>query len=283
MFSPERNFLDWNVCDFNGQPARLFETIESTHSHMKDLARQGAIPAGTVFIADRQSAGRGRHERTWESPAGKNVYFNVLIPLEGIPAARYPQITQIAALTFAEVFRHMQDDALALDGAAGSTEDRVTVKWPNDILCGKSKFCGILSEVVFMPASEGKPQPALSMGVGINVNSDPSEYAFLQRAVTTLKAIAHRPVNREKLMQALVGNLQRAIGQFKAFGISPWVEAWRKMDQFIGAKGTIFLKDAAGIEHKKEGRILDMEQDGSLRFQTESGDVQIVYSADLEI
>lgn len=298
MFSPEREFTRWNLSGFYGSPAVLFKEIESTHSLMKQKAAAGEIQPGILFVADRQTQGRGRHERTWESPAGLNLYFNILIPLEGIPLNRTPQITQVAALTFAEVFRDLQDagnsirnnpDSNEINGEANSgnpRENRVTVKWPNDILCGKSKFCGILAEIVYQ---SGKP--ALNMGVGINVNSKPEDYAFLGRAVTTLKTIAGRPINREILLQVLIGNLERAVGQFKAFGITPWVSAWKKMDQFIGARGTIVVnnrctdsnRDGGSGVQKKSGRILDMQPDGSLLFETEDGETLTVYSADLEI
>lgn len=288
MFSKEKDFNCWNLSGFAGQSVILKETTESTHSLMKQLASAGEIGAGTLIVANQQTAGRGRHERSWDSPANQNIYFNILIPLDGIALSSAPQITQVAALTFAEVFKSIQDSADEVAGKRSvghNPEDlgRVTVKWPNDILCGKSKFCGILAEIVYMPGTmvEGKrqaPRPAVNLGVGINVNSDSSHYAYLNRAVTTLKEIAGHSVNREKLLQALVGNLERAIGQFRAFGIAPWVNAWRKMDQFIGARGTIIEGDV-----KKTGRILDMQSDGSLLFQTDEGQVETVYSADLEI
>lgn len=276
-------FQDWQVFGFNSAPARLFEDIESTHSLMKEQARQGQVPPGSLFIANAQSAGRGRHDRIWSSPAGKNLYFNILIPLEGIPTKRYAQITQIAALTFAEIFTKMQEDE-----AGKSVETRITVKWPNDILFGKSKFCGILSEIVFMPAStvnnqQNRNVPALSMGVGINVNSDPEEYADLNRDITSLKAILGREVDREMLLKALIGSLERAIKQFTAFGITPWVEAWRKMDKFIGAQGTIIELDKQCKPIRLHGQILDMQDDGSLSFKCDNGEVKNVYSADLEI
>ncbi|SHK88402.1 BirA family transcriptional regulator, biotin operon repressor / biotin-[acetyl-CoA-carboxylase] ligase [Fibrobacter sp. UWH5] len=292
MFSTEPNFDRWKLTGFAGQNAYLLETVESTHSLMKQQAATGKIQPGALVVANQQTAGRGRHERTWASPANENLYFNILIPLEGIALSKAPQITQVAALTFAETFRDLQDES----GTAPQL-GRVTVKWPNDILCGKSKFCGILAEIVFVPGEtvDGKrqpPRPAVNMGVGINVNSDPANYAFLNRPVTTLKEIAGgRQINREKLLQALVGNLERAIGQFRAFGLSPWIEAWRKMDQFIGARGTIVVnnnctdenRDSGAGSIKKSGRILDMQPDGSLLFETDDGTVETVYSADLEI
>ena len=292
MFSKERNFLEWNLSGFGDSPAILFENLDSTHSLMKAKAAAGEIAPGTLIVADMQTSGRGRHERSWASPAGLNLYFNILIPLDGIPLGKSPQITQVAALTFAEVFRDLQQGANA-QGRGNQDIGKVTVRWPNDILCGKSKFCGILAELVYIKSSAlgAAPAPAISMGVGINVNSDPADYANLGRPITTLKEIAGHEINREKLLQALVASLERAIGQFRAFGISPWIEAWRKMDQFIGARGTIVVNNRCTDENrdggtgvqKKSGRILDMNEDGSLRFECDDGTVETVYSADLEI
>ena len=112
---------------------------------MKARAAAGEIVPGTLMVADTQTAGRGRHERTWDSPAGLNLYFNILIPLDGIPLASAPQITQVAALTFAEIFKGLQDDANA-QGLGNQDIGKVTVKWPNDILCGKHKFCASSAE-----------------------------------------------------------------------------------------------------------------------------------------
>ena len=291
MFSSERNFVDWHLSGFGDAPAFLFKSLESTHSLMKQQATTGEILPGTLIVADTQTAGRGRHERTWDSPAGLNLYFNILIPLDGIPLASAPQITQVAALIFAEVFKGLQDDANA-QGHGDTSLGKVTVKWPNDILCGKSKFCGILAELVYIkPAVDSIPKPAISMGVGINVNSDSVNYAHLNRAVTTLKDICGQRINREKLLQMLIANLERAIGQFRAFGIRPWVAAWKRMDQFIGARGTIIVnnhctdqnRDSGAGAIKKTGAILDMQDDGSLLFKCDDGTIETVYSADLEI
>ena len=292
MFSPETKFPEWHLAGFADAPAFLFATLESTHSLMKAKASAGEIVPGTLIVADTQTAGRGRHERTWDSPAGKNLYFNILIPLDGIPPASAPQITQVAALTFAEIFKGLQDEANA-QGLGNTAIGKVTVKWPNDILCGKSKFCGILAELVYIKQTTSgvAPTPTISMGVGINVNSDPADYAHLGRAVTTLKEICGQAVNREKLLQMLIANLERAIGQFRSFGIRPWVAAWKKMDQFIGARGTIVVnnrctddnRDGGNGSVKKTGSILDMRDDGSLLFRCDDGTTETVYSADLEI
>ena len=277
MFSPEQTFSNWKVTGFGNSPALLFETLESTHSLMKAKSAAGKVIPGTLIVANSQSAGRGRHERSWESPAGLNLYFNILIPLDGIPLSKAAQITQIAALTFAEIFKGLQEDAIS-QGSGNTALGKVTVKWPNDILCGKHKFCGILAEVIYAKGVDGTLKPAVSMGVGINVNSNGTDYARLERPITTLKDICGKTVNSEKLLQMLIASLERAVGQFKAFGIRPWVESWRQMDLFIGTRGTIVENSV-----KKSGIILDMQDDGSLLFKCDDGTTETVYSADLEI
>lgn len=292
MFSSERDFSEWRLSGFEGIPAKLYPSTESTHSLMKEQALANEIQPGALIVADFQNGGRGRHERTWISPAKKNLYFNILLPLEGIPTKNYAQITQVTALTFADVFRSLQKDIAVPCTETNSTTEKsqITVKWPNDILFDKSKFCGILAEVILIPKTSGFT-PALNLGVGINVNGDISDYACLHRDITTLKAIVGKTINREKLLQVLTASLERAILQFRAFGISPWVNAWRKMDRFIGARGTIVVSDLCtdsnrdggqGVE-KKTGRIIDMQADGSLLFETDDGIRHVVYSADLEI
>ena len=167
MYISERKFTDWQLTGFGNAPVLLFETLESTHSLMKAMASAGEIAPGTLIVADTQTAGRGRHERTWDSPAGKNLYFNILIPLEGISLSSAPQITQVAALTFAEVFKSLQDDSNS-QGRGNGDIGKVSVKWPNDVLCGKHKFCGILTELVYIKSAESSSAsiPAISMGVG---------------------------------------------------------------------------------------------------------------------
>ena len=93
------------------------------------------------------------------------------------------------------------------------------------------------------------------------------------------------------LLNTLVSSFERALGQFKAFGISPWIEAWRKMDKFIGTRATVIVNNNCTdtalanplASQKKSGQIIDMQQDGSLLFMTNDGDTITVYSADLEI
>lgn len=130
---------------------RLEETC-STNSYLRDLLRQERLPEGSVVTVDFQTAGRGQIGNTWESEAGKNLTFSVVIYPEVIPANRQFLISQIAALSVKETL-----DAYT---------DGITVKWPNDVYWHDRKICGMLIENDL----SGKYIYQSILGIGINVN-----------------------------------------------------------------------------------------------------------------
>jgi BirA family biotin operon repressor/biotin-[acetyl-CoA-carboxylase] ligase len=122
----------------------------STNADLADLARAGAED-GSVLIADYQSAGRGRQGRVWTAPPGSGIAMSVLLRPEGVPASRWTWLPLIAGLAVAEGLRR----------ASGVP---AVLKWPNDVLVGERKICGILAERVETPT-----RAACVVGIGINV------------------------------------------------------------------------------------------------------------------
>ncbi len=272
IFSAERPFTTWKINGFQNAPAFLYQSLPSTHTFIKEQVRTGNIYPGSLILADSQEAGRGRHERTWFSECGKNLYFDLLIDLKNFLPKQYAQITQIIALETVLFLRR-------LDNFSGTNGEQITVKWPNDLLFQKSKFAGILAEVILTPSNA----PVLALGMGINVNGDSATYAFLKRKTATLKEIFGKPFNREILFQVLIRQFEKAMQQFQLSGIAPWIALWRKADNFIGTHGTVIQKNALGQNESIAGRILDLQDDGSLLFQKENGQIMTIYAADLEI
>ena len=128
----------------------LFRELGSTLNAIHDLAAQGA-PAGTVVIAEEQTAGRGRDGRTWHSPAG-GVWLGMLLR----PArAELGVISVRVGLAVAD----------AVDALLGRVETRL--KWPNDVLLGERKLAGILCEGRW----HGETLQWLAVGVGVNVRN----------------------------------------------------------------------------------------------------------------
>jgi BirA family biotin operon repressor/biotin-[acetyl-CoA-carboxylase] ligase len=163
----------------------LFRELGSTFNAIHDLAAQGA-PAGTVVIAEEQTAGRGRDGRTWHSPAG-GVWLGMLLR----PArAELGVISVRVGLVVAD----------AVDALLGRVETRL--KWPNDVLLGERKLAGILCEGRW----HGETLQWLAVGVGVNVrNVIPA--AVARRAVALeewLPAIRRLDV-LDRLVPAIAG------------------------------------------------------------------------------
>jgi BirA family biotin operon repressor/biotin-[acetyl-CoA-carboxylase] ligase len=163
---------------------------ESTNSDAMAAARQGAAH-GSVWVADEQTAGRGRGDHRWHSAAGEGLYVSVLLrPV--FPAERLPLAPLAAGLAAAE----------AIGKVAGLAVD---LRWPNDLLIGARKAGGILVE-----AGTGVPGPFAVCGIGINVH----QRGFspeLATAATSLDLECGRRVSRQELLMALLRSLEEEV------------------------------------------------------------------------
>ncbi|MHB8835134.1 MAG: biotin--[acetyl-CoA-carboxylase] ligase [Candidatus Methylomirabilia bacterium] len=172
-----------------GRRIEYHAAVDSTNRAAGDLARQGAVE-GTVVVADAQTAGRGRMGRRWESPAGENLYFSVLLTPD-IGPARVPQLALVAAVAVHE-------------GLAECCPEITTqIKWPNDILVGGRKVAGILCEANL----EADRVHRVVLGVGINVNGMHVPRA-LQTTATTLRLAGGREVSRPALLAGVINRLE---------------------------------------------------------------------------
>ena len=166
------------------------QTVDSTNRYARALAQQGA-PHGTLVLADEQTAGRGRRGRGWISPAGEGVFMSLILR----PQAHPSQVARLSLLT-----------ALAVaEGIAGETGLDARIKWPNDIVVGGSKVCGMLLE---MNADEQSVHDVVA-GVGINVHQTafPEEIA---RTASSLDLLSGRRQSRAALVRAFLGAVERA-------------------------------------------------------------------------
>jgi len=161
---------------------------DSTNSDALAAARCGA-PNGSFYFADKQRAGRGRGDHTWDSAAGDGLYASVLLRMP-IPAARLPLLPLAAGLAAAEAIR----------AVAGLTVD---LRWPNDLLIGPRKVGGILVE---SKISGGTAEYAV-IGIGINIH----QRGFspdLNATATSLELETSRHVSRQDLLISLLKSLE---------------------------------------------------------------------------
>ncbi|MBI3600424.1 MAG: biotin--[acetyl-CoA-carboxylase] ligase [Nitrospinae bacterium] len=189
---------------FIGSEIYIFDTVESTNDTAKGLANKGC-KEGTVVIADLQSKGRGRLGRRWGSPAGVGVYLSIILR----PSDITPQLTLLAAVAAAEAinksfkFQVSSSKLKNLKNLQLATCNlQPKLKWPNDIIINGKKAGGILTESI----ANGK---AVIVGMGINVNSEPSSFTDeLKSKATSIMIETGRNVDRNLLIAGLLNKFE---------------------------------------------------------------------------
>jgi BirA family biotin operon repressor/biotin-[acetyl-CoA-carboxylase] ligase len=170
-----------------------YTSIDSTNARAAAWADDGA-PEGSVVVAEHQTAGRGRHGRTWMAAAHQNLMFSVVLR-PALPAERIGLIAIASAVAVADV----------LEGFAAPLLP--TVKWPNDVLLRGQKCCGMLLESSF--GGRQRTSPAfVVLGVGLNVNQNRFPPELSDRAIS-IKQAARRPIDRAALFADLLRRLEQ--------------------------------------------------------------------------
>jgi BirA family biotin operon repressor/biotin-[acetyl-CoA-carboxylase] ligase len=235
---------------FMGKDIHYFKEVDSTNDVAKYLAENGA-EGGTVVVAEIQNRGKGRRGKTWISPPG-GVWMSIILRPD-IPPSKAPQLTLVTGVAVAETLKK----ELKLD---------VGIKWPNDILIGNKKVCGILTEV---NASINKVNYVV-VGIGIDMNVDvPLFPPDLQKGATSLKNELDTEINGAILVQKFLLNLEKLYNQFTDGKFPDILNEWRFLSKTIGNKvevrtrGKTIRGDAVGIN--KDGILILELDDGSLR------------------
>ena len=220
---------------FLGRRLEYRRVLGSTQDLARRLARSGAHE-GTVVLAGQQTAGRGRLARSFISPRG-GLYFTVLLR----PALEYLRaLPIIAALAVARGLEHIAGLSTAL-------------KWPNDVLVGGRKVCGILVESELT----GGAVDYVLVGIGINVNADMAVYRDIAAVATSVAAEAGREVSREALAAAVLNELEELY--LAAQAGERVQDEWRARLETLGRQVRV-----AWGETVEEGLAEDVDVDGSL-------------------
>lgn len=195
-----------------GRELRCFEEIDSTNTYAKRIALTGAAD-GTVVIADCQTAGRGRMDRTFQSPKGRGIYLSALLRPD-LPPERLLPVTALAGVAV----------CAAVERTCGV---RPGLKWPNDPVLGSKKLCGILTELS-LEAETGRVQ-SLVLGIGVNVSQTREDFSpdVAEMATSLTMALGH-PVSRPALAAALIGELDQLYDALKAGDLSEYLAAYRR-------------------------------------------------------
>jgi BirA family transcriptional regulator, biotin operon repressor / biotin---[acetyl-CoA-carboxylase] ligase len=235
---------------YMGHEIHYFKEVNSTNDVARELAENGAAE-GSIVIAESQRSGKGRRGKKWISPSG-GLWMTIILRPD-VPPIKAPQLTLVTGVAVAKTL----DEECGLD---------VGIKWPNDILIGDKKVCGILTEV---KADMGTVDYVL-VGIGIDLNVDVDIFPpKLREGATSLKRELEREIQGAQLVQRFLQNFEVTYNQFKEGKFQEILRDWRRLSKTIGSyveihkKGRTVRGYAVGIN--KDGILILEHDDGTLR------------------
>ncbi len=260
-------------------PIEVFEEIDSTNHYLKSK-RDHQLQ---FCFAEQQTAGRGRLNREWYSPFGKNIYMSCLYPIRK-DISELAGLSLVAGLAILRVLQNYMADK------------KLTVKWPNDILHHKQKLAGILIDV--QAETHGLCDAVIGIGINVNMRSSalytPSPHSLslssprkrgsheklrdshfrgndkrseddaetISQPWTSLRNITHQYIDRNQLSAALIQQLLTMLKQFEQQGFQAFTQEWQENDCLM--LQTIALKNA---DQLIQGKMLGVTEQGHLLLQ----------------
>jgi BirA family biotin operon repressor/biotin-[acetyl-CoA-carboxylase] ligase len=231
-----------------GPPALAVEVVDeapSTNALVAGRARAGAAE-GLVVVAEHQTAGRGRLDRTWETPARAALTFSVLLRPQVTPE-RWPWLPLLTGYAVARALRE-----------AGFEP---ALKWPNDVLLEDGKVAGILVERVDTPDG-----PAAVVGVGLNVSTTPEELPV--ETATSLAIAAGTAPDRTDTLLAMLAALQEEYDAWQGGGAEALRSAYLSACTTLGREVRVDLPGGGVLT----GRATGVDAGGRLTLVTADGE-----------
>ena len=244
-----------------GSHLEVFSSIDSTNSYLKRSAH--ALPDGAAAIADRQTGGRGRLGRSFDSPAGVGIYCSVLLRPK-LPPAQAVNLTAYVAVAVCS----------AIEAATGQ---RPGIKWTNDIIMANRKVCGILTEMS-IEGESGALQHIVT-GIGINVNQKGADWPEELRVIagSVSEAVGH-PVRRGYLAACLLNELERMYDDWLKGSRAPYLERYRQ--DCITPGREVRLMTAQG---EQTALAVGIDDDFGLIVRTPDGQQRTVTSGEVSV
>ncbi|MBT2371366.1 bifunctional biotin--[acetyl-CoA-carboxylase] ligase/biotin operon repressor BirA [Pseudomonas fluorescens] len=231
-------------------PVYISDSIDSTNAEALRLVEGGRV-APFLVLSERQTAGRGRRGRKWVSPFAQNVYYSLVLRIDG-------GLRQLEGLSLVVGLAVMQ--ALREVGVRG-----VGLKWPNDVLVGQKKIAGILLELVGDPADVCH----VVLGIGINVNMQKT--VEVDQQWTSVQLETGRAVDRNYLVARIGMQLKAYLDRHQASGFSAIQAEWEQSHLWQGKPVSLI----AGV-NQIDGVVLGIDGQGALRLSVDG--VEKTYS-----
>jgi len=254
------NTLKWGLeTKWAGKEIIHKETVPSTQLIAHEAARNNA-PHGTIVIADEQKEGKGRMNRYWHSEKDKGLWISLILRPEIQPQLA-PQLTLLSATVLADVLSlHTQTEPM--------------IKWPNDILINEKKCAGILTE---MQAEQDRIQ-YIVIGIGLNVNQEKQALTeAIEKKATSLKIETEKNWPLKGLFQIILTTFENAYDSYIENGFPEVKRKWESYGFKVGQK--IRVKT---MKESREALFTGISDDGALIVEEENGDLNTLYSAEIE-
>jgi len=238
---------------------------ESTNSVALKAGENGA-DSGTVIVAESQTEGRGRLNRSWISPPGMGLYFSLLLRPQLAPED-LPKITLAAGLAICEAVE--KEYPLSLQ-----------IKWPNDLLLAGRKLAGILTETGSISGAPPGQTPYVVIGVGLNLY--PPEGGFsaeLKNRVTALALHTDKKISADGLLTECVSSIEGIVKYLEKGQFSEILKAWKQRDATLGKVLTWITLQGEKIT----GVSLGPDAEGLLQVRDQRGIIHEVLSGDVEL
>ena len=239
--------------------------LESTTSTMDvafDLLRHegNAVAHGTAILADSQTHGRGRHGRRWHSVRSGDLLVSYVLSPRSAIVGTMPILAGLAA-------------AEAVDALTGVESQ---IKWPNDVLVGGKKVCGVIAESV----SQGR-ETAVVLGIGMNLAFEPTEELDIRVPADNLNRIADRRISRDEAFRALTARVEVLYEAVDSGGSI--IEEWKQRLSTIGHPVAVeSVKTLAGTDGDAvRGIAVDVDELGRLLIRTEGGHLEAVAAGEV--
>ena len=233
-----------------GKNLYIYNEVSSTNTIAQFLSQNG-IGNGSVVVAEKQTAGRGRSGKSWESPLG-GVWLSVILT----PDVDYSKIPLITLATGVAVAKALERIGV----------ENPEIKWPNDIMINGKKVCGILTEGV----TNFNSIKNVIIGVGIDANLSIEDFPKeLQAKTTSLEIELERKINENLLIKIFLEELEQTIELFNSEAYEEILMEWRKRSYTIGKIVEVKKPhkkpyDGYAIGISKEGALIVEKNDGSL-------------------
>ncbi|QAX81617.1 Bifunctional ligase/repressor BirA [Candidatus Pseudomonas adelgestsugas] len=231
-------------------PVYLYNSIGSTNTEAIRLISDTDYTAPFLVLAEQQTTGKGRRGRKWISPFAQNVYFSLVLQIDG----GLQQLEGLSLVVGLAVMHSLR--ALSVHGAA--------LKWPNDILVGHKKIAGILLELV------GNPIDICHIVLGIGINANMQASMEIHQQWTSIQLETGFPIDRNYLIAKLWLQLQDYLTRHKTFGFIALQEEWERNHLWQG-KAVSLIADVNQID----GIVLGVDRYGALRLNLDG--VETIY------